>query len=246
LNIKRQEITRDAQETIRQTLDYQAGSSIIIASDKSFEPGIVGLVAGRLVEEYYLPSVVMEQGEEESRASCRSIPQFDITAALDQCADLLERHGGHALAAGFTVLNKNIPALRERLTGIAQDALSGQQLCPTLDIDIMVDVHQLSEQLISELNLLEPTGHGNRAPTFMTRRARVVECRTVGENGRHLKLKIARAGQPPLDAIGFGLGDWAKTLGEFADLAFQLEMNEWNGKHSLQLRLEDVRHPLSE
>lgn len=243
LNTKRQEITRAAQDKIRETLDHQAGASLIMASDPSFEPGIVGLVAGKLVEEYYLPAVVMEEGEEESRASCRSIPQFDITAALDQCADLLVRHGGHALAAGFTVRNENIPALRQRLMSLADSALKDQQLCPTLDIDVKVDVHQLSENLVDELSLLEPTGHANKSPVFMAGRARILECRTVGKDERHLKLKIARAGQPPLDAIGFGLGDWSRKLDEFVDLAFQIEMNEWNGKQTLQLRLEDVRHP---
>ncbi len=242
LNIRRQEITRAAQEKIRTKLDV-GDEPLIFTSDSSFEPGIVGLVAGRLVEEYYMPTIVMEEGETESRASCRSIPQFDITRALDECADLLVRHGGHTLAAGFTVLNENIPLLRDRLTGLARDALHGQSLVPTLDIDVHLDVHQISDELCRELDSLEPTGHSNPRPTFMVEKARIIETRTVGKEDQHLRLKIARAGQPPLDAIGFSLGHWASRGLEYADLAFQLEMNEWHGRQNLQLRLQDLRPP---
>ncbi|HEX2620006.1 MAG TPA: single-stranded-DNA-specific exonuclease RecJ [Phototrophicaceae bacterium] len=244
LNTRRQEITRAAQDKIREKLGDVSMGSLIFASDSSFEPGIVGLVAGRLTEEYYLPAVIMEEGETESRASCRSIPQFDITQALDQCADLLVRHGGHTLAAGFTVLNENIPALKDRLMGIAQDALRGQTLSPGIEIDARLDIHQVSEDLINELEALEPTGNGNTRPTFIVERARILETRTVGKDERHLKLKIARAGQPPLDAIGFGLGDWASQDVDCLDLAFQMEINEWNGRQNLQLKLQDVRRAL--
>jgi single-stranded-DNA-specific exonuclease len=242
LNIQRQDITRVAQDAIRQKLETQKDDGpLIFASDASFEPGIVGLVAGRLVEEYFLPAIVMEEGETESRASCRSIPQFDITDALDKCADLLVRHGGHALAAGFTVVNQNIPMLRERLTKIASTALSGQSLAPTLDIDCVVDIHSLSADMVQEIELLEPCGHSNSSPVFMVRNAHVAEHRTVGKDNRHLKLKISRTSQPPLDAIGFGLGDWAGKMPERIDFAFQLEINAWNGRQYLQANLQDIR-----
>lgn len=245
LNLKRQEITRDAQARIRDRLAEEADSldeiPLIFAADASFEPGIVGLVAGRLTEEYFRPAVVMEQGEGESRASCRSIPQFDITGALDQCADLLVRHGGHALAAGFTVANENVAALRSRLFELAAERLTGQELAPTLHIDAEVDVHQLSEALVRELALLEPTGHEHPAPVFMTRNVHVAEHRTVGREGKHLKLKISRASLPPLDCIGFNLGHWAEQMPTRIDMAFYLEINEWQGRRSLQANLRDIR-----
>jgi single-stranded-DNA-specific exonuclease len=245
LNVQRQELTREAQEIIRERLEAerQIDLPLIFASHRDFRPGIVGLVAGRVTEEFFRPAIVMEEGETESRASCRSIPQFDITHALDQCADLLVRHGGHALAAGFTVLNENIPALKKRLLEIAERALTGQELMPTLDLDGEVDIHQLSEALVDEFSQLEPTGNANPPPLLMTRNVRVLECRTVGKESQHLKLKFARAGQPPLDAIGFGLGEWAAVLPERIDVVYQLEINEWNGRQSLQLNLQDIRLP---
>lgn len=242
LNSRRQDITRNAHETIKEYLELEkADVPLIFASHSSFEPGIVGLVAGKLTEEFFRPAIVMEQGETESRASCRSIPQFDITSALDQCADLLVRHGGHALAAGFTVSNENIPVLRERLMHLAQTTLNGQSLSPTLEIDIETDIHTLNEDLARELELLEPCGHGNHPPVFMTRNAHVAEYRTVGKDSRHLKLKLSRAGQPCLDAIGFGMGEWVKAMPERIDVAYNLEINDWNGRQYLQLNLQDIR-----
>jgi single-stranded-DNA-specific exonuclease len=112
-----------------------------------------------------------------------------------------------------------------------------------MDIDVELDVHQLSEGLVQELNMLEPTGNANSRAVFMSSRVRVLECRTVGRDERHLKLKIARAGQPPIDAIGFGLGGWAYKMDDYIDVAFELEINEWNGRKTLQMRLQDVRQP---
>jgi single-stranded-DNA-specific exonuclease len=245
LNVRRQELTHQAQELVRGRLNLgeQGEVPLIFAADKSFLPGIVGLVAGRLTEEYFRPAVVLEEGEHESRASCRSIPEFDITHALDQCADLLVRHGGHAQAAGFTVVNENIPILRERLTQIARRALVGQSLQPVLTIDAELDVHQISLDLVRELNALEPTGHSNPKPTLATHSARVLDWRLVGKEQQHLKLRLARAGQPPLDAIGFNLAELSGSLGEWVDVAYHLEINEWNGVQSPQLRLLDVRAP---
>jgi single-stranded-DNA-specific exonuclease len=242
LNTQRQELTRAAQEVIRTQLEERGDMSLpLIFAEGDFKPGIVGLVAGRLTEEFYRPAIVMERGETESRASCRSIRQFDITRALDQCADLLVRHGGHAQAAGFTVLNENVEALKARLLDLAQDQLSGQELRPTLDIDVEVDIHHLSESLVKEMEQLEPTGYHNAGPTMMTRNVRVLESRAIGKEGHHLKMKLARAGQPPLDAIGFGLGEWAARLPDCLDVAYQLEINEWNGYRNLQLNLQDIR-----
>jgi single-stranded-DNA-specific exonuclease len=241
LNTERQDLTRAAQDQVRERLEAEKVETPLIFASGTFKAGIVGLVAGRIAEEYYRPAVIMEAGETESRASCRSIPQFDITRALDQCADLLVRHGGHAQAAGFTVLNDNITTLKAKLLKLATDTLSGQDLRPILEIDAEADIHHLSEGLVNELANLEPTGYMNATSILYSRNLRVLESRGVGKDGQHLKLKLARAGQPPLDAIGFGLGNWLSHMPERIDVAYQLEMNEWNGYRNLQLNLQDVR-----
>lgn len=243
LNLKRQDITREAQLMIQEQIEAEAEGDVplIFAAHTDFEPGIVGLVAGRLTESFFRPAVVMEQGEHESRASCRSIPQFDITGALDQCADLLVRHGGHSLAAGFTVMNENIPALRERLIDLAHSSLQGQELYPTQEIDLEIGFNELNEGLVTEMTLLEPCGHGNDHPVFMTRGVQVDEYRTVGKDDKHLKLSVSKAGQPAMDAIGFNLGEWAYDLPGCIDIAYNLEINEWNGRRTLQANLQDIR-----
>jgi single-stranded-DNA-specific exonuclease len=243
LNTRRQELTRAAQDLIRQQLEAEGllDQLMIFAGDSGFQPGIVGLVAGRLTEEFYRPTVVLEYGKEESRASCRSIPEFDITKALDKCAALLVRHGGHAQAAGFTVKNENLPALKEQLTTLAREALDGQDLKPKLMIDALVSPESLTLDLAEELKTLEPTGHHHASPVFMTRGVRVLEMRTVGKEDRHLKLKFERINQAPLDAIGFNLADYKPQPGDCVDVAYQLEINEWNGLRNIQLRMEDIR-----
>ncbi len=241
LNLERQNLTRQAQAVISQQIEDNDDVRLIFAGDSSFQPGIVGLVAGRLTEQYYRPAVVLEFGDEESRASCRSIPEFNITQALDECADLLVRHGGHAMAAGFTVKNENIDRLRQELKNKAQQALDGQDLVRTLYIDTELSINQLNEKLVKELQILEPTGHENKPASFITKNMPVLECRTVGKEKKHLKVKLGRNGLPPVDGIGFGLGSWEGNMPKRIDAAFNLEMNEWNGRSSLQMRLLDIR-----
>ena len=241
INRKRQELTHQAEIAIREQVKDAEDLSLIFAGDENFHPGIVGLVAGRLVEDYYRPAVVFQRGDEQSRASCRSIPEFNIAHALDECADLLVRHGGHAMAAGFTVDNRNIDVLHERLAQTAAATFAGQNLRPTLHIDQELALDDLSEDLVEAMEILEPTGQKNPAAIFMSRRLNVLDCRTVGKDDKHLKLKFGRHSKAPIDAIGFGLGDWAAQMPSSTDAAYHLEMNEWNGHRRLQMRLLDIR-----
>jgi len=241
LNLRRQEFTRESEEAARD-LALRDGQDVplIFAASREFLPGIVGLVAGRLVEEFYRPAVVVEQGERESRGSCRSIQEFDIVHALDQCADLLVRHGGHTQAAGFTVKNENLPLLRERLMSIAAEALRGQDLRPALEVDAEVPIEALTLELAEDLERLEPTGHHNPPPLLMSRRLPVASSRPVGREGSHLKLSFGEAGWW-LDGIAFGQGDWAPELPRLVDVVYHLEINEWNGRRKIQLNVQDIR-----
>ena len=187
------------------------------------------------------PTAVVERGADECHASCRSIPQFHITHALDECADLLVRHGGHAMAAGLTVLPENLPVLQERLQEKAHTVLDGLALRPTLDIDMELAVHDLSMALADELQMLEPTGEANEQPLFLTRNLRVLDARTVGNGDAHLKLKLSAPGQPAIDAIGFRLGAWIHDMPETLDATYHLEVNEWQGRRNLQMNLQDIR-----
>jgi single-stranded-DNA-specific exonuclease len=241
LNTKRQELTREAYEIAEDiALSNNTDPALIFAASPLFLPGIVGLVAGRLVEQFYRPAIVVEMGEEESHGSCRSTPEFNITQALDECADLLLRHGGHAQAAGFSILNANLPLLRERMTHLAEMKLAHQDLRPTLTIDAEVLLDELTLDLAKQLMLLEPTGEENRPPVFMTRRLRVLDARQVGRDNSHLKLRLANH-MNEIDAIGFRLGHWLNDLSQYIDVAYHLDINEWRGQSSLQMRLLDIK-----
>ena len=241
LNKRRQQETIRAQAAISEQIALDEDCPLIFAGDENIQPGIVGLVAGRLTEAHYRPAVIFEIGEAQSRASCRSIPEFNITRALDECADLLLRHGGHAMAAGFTVQNSNIDLLRAELTRKAAASLQGRKLMPRLKIDAEIQLDELSDNLLRELDTLEPTGQHNDSATFMSRSLKASRCRRVGGDGRHLKLSVADQRGARVDAIGFGLGDWADQMPRRIDAAYKVEMNEWQGTRALQLRLLDIR-----
>jgi single-stranded-DNA-specific exonuclease len=240
-NQRRQQLTAEAYQRAEQlALSRGQDLSILFAAEPSFHPGIVGLVAGRLSEAYYRPSIVVEEGDPICRGSCRSVPEFDITRALDQCADLLIRHGGHASAAGFTAHKDQLEALMERLFVLADEAFAGRDLTPTLDIDLEVPVADMDWTASEWLQRLEPCGQENPKALFLSRAVPLAEIRTVGEQDRHLKL-VLDGGSPVTDVIGFGLGERSSELGLRADLVYRLELNRWNGSTRLQLNLQDIR-----
>lgn len=239
LNQKRQRITAELGE-LAETLVTDPAAPILIAADRSFVSGVVGLVASRLAEKYYRPAVVMEMGKTESRGSCRSIPEFHITRALDQVADLLVRHGGHAQAAGFTILNENLAEFQERLTAVAAEQLADKELLPTITADADIPLRQIDWAFYELLRQLEPTGAENPAPLFMSRRAQVLNCRAVGSEGTHLQMEVSD-GQAGFKAIAFRQGAWADCLPPLIDIVYSVNVNEWNGRRTLQLAIQDIR-----
>jgi single-stranded-DNA-specific exonuclease len=213
---------------------------LLFAADKTFMSGVVGLVAGRLTEAYYRPAVVVEQGEEKSKGSCRSIKEFHITEALDECADLLVRHGGHAAAAGFTVRNEELDVLVDRLLAIAERELADQDLVPTLSIDADVALDEINWATAEWLHKLEPCGYANPPALFVSRNVPLVDAKSVGSEGQHLKL-VLKSSQVTYDAIGFRMGERLPKLSDRIDVAYHLEVNEWHGERRLQLNVQDIR-----
>lgn len=243
LNRQRQHLTQQMVEEARKQIEGSPSQGpVLFAEGEGFQAGIVGLVAGRLMEEYYRPAVVMERGPQTARGSARSIPEFHITAALDECRDLLVKYGGHAAAAGFTVLNENLPALKERLQGLAAQRLQEHDLVPTLIVDAEVRLADLNGDLQRDLTLLEPYGYDNPAPILCARGVKVLEARAVGSEGRHLRLRLSD-GWGTWDAIAFRQAHWLEhlTVPAQVDVAFTLEVDEWNGERRLQLNVQDLR-----
>jgi single-stranded-DNA-specific exonuclease len=240
-NRERQRITRDIQESAeRLAIEKEPEPFLLFAAHQDFNPGVIGLAASRLVETYYRPAVVAHQGEAYTRASCRSIPEFHITQELEACADLLAQFGGHAAAAGFTVENGKLPDLVQRLQQAAKKKLAGVDLRPIIHADMEVPLIDLKPSLLNDLNGLQPTGYGNPEAVFVSRNVMVRDARAVGRESAHLKLTVTD-GRITYDAIAFRQGDWIGNLPQRIDLMFTFELNEYNGRKTLQLNVKDIK-----
>jgi single-stranded-DNA-specific exonuclease len=241
-NRERQALTRQIQEQAElMAMAEDPEAFLLFAAHKDFNSGVVGLAASRLSEMHYRPAIVASMGAEETRGSCRSIPEFNITAALDECRELMVRHGGHAAAAGFTVKNTNLPELVARLKELARTGLAEKDLRPTLIADAETPLKAMRPDLLTQLSLLEPTGYGNREATFVSRGVKVRGARTVGMEGKHLKLTLEDEAGYTHDAIGFRLGEKLPQRDQRVDILYTYETNEFNGRTNYQLNLKDVK-----
>ena len=236
LNLQRRQLTIDAMERGAARLaDEDADLPITFIGDPGIPTGIVGLVAGRLAEERHRPAFVYEEGPEWCRASCRSIPEFDIAAALRECDDLLERHGGHHMAAGFTARRENIAPLKERLSALAQAQLAEVVLKPRIEVDGQVPLSRVSGSQVEWLQRMAPFGAGNPAPTFVSTSVQVLEAKRVGSDKSHLRLRLQDGGQV-WGGIGFGLGETPVRTGDAVDVIWSLKRNGRFGGVELEAR----------
>ncbi|MGW8249253.1 MAG: single-stranded-DNA-specific exonuclease RecJ [Anaerolineales bacterium] len=240
-NRERQKETQEIQQRAEQmVLEHDPDALIFFAADPGFNPGVVGLAASRLSDLYYRPAIVAHQGESFTRGSCRSIPEFHITNALDECADLLHHHGGHAAAAGFTVANNNLPQLITRLHEITDRELADLDLRPTLHADLEISLSDLKPELLKYLELLQPTGFGNRQAYFVSRSLKPMGVRVIGRDKAHLKFSVTD-GWITFDAIAFQQGYWQAEMPARVDVFYTFELNEYNGRSSLQLNVRDLK-----
>jgi single-stranded-DNA-specific exonuclease len=246
-NRERQKLTEDTVLQARSTLPKQLKNLIFIA-EKDYNPGVIGLVAGRLVEEYYRPAIVLAIGDGFAKASARSIPGFNIVEAIRTCSDLLVDVGGHPMAAGFTVETKNIEKLKLKMEKLAEKELDEGKLTRVLKIDAEIPLTLVTEKLWKELQKLAPFGFGNYEPVFATREAKIIDARLIGATRKHLKLKVSSEGlRAVLDAVAFNMADMYGQLksNQFLDLAYSIDMNQWNGNRQLQLKIRDI-HALNQ
>jgi single-stranded-DNA-specific exonuclease len=242
LNALNQERQRQTELALAMAADLltaeDAEAPLIFIGHPDISEGIVGLVASRLVEERYRPAIVYQRGESESRASCRSIPEFDIMAALGHQGHLLVRYGGHARAAGFTVANANLGALQEGLLEQAARELAEVELSPPLAIDAELPLGRLRGEDIRWLQCFRPYGQGNPEPTFLSRGVSVADARLLGNDGQHLRLKL-KDGPVTWPAIAFGMGERGVEAGQRVDVVYSLASDR-RGEDALELRIKDL------
>jgi len=219
-------------------LKQKSKTDLIFVADKSFHEGIVGLVASRLSEKFNKPAIVVAQGKNHSKASGRSIPGFNLIKTIRSLESLLLEHGGHPLAAGFTAENQNLPKIKQKLEKLATQALKTKDLQPTLDIDCQIELADINWKLYNQLEKFRPFGFANPNPIFATKQATLTNFRPVGQDQKHLKLKIE-----DFDAIAFNWGHLADQLipGQPLDIAYTLDKNVWNNQKTLQLKIRDFQ-----
>lgn len=236
-NAERQRLTAEVLAKARaKLLSDGTDQPILMVGGHDYPHGVLGVVAGKLVDEFYRPVVIMKLDGESVKGSARSIPGFDIVTALTECQDLLIRFGGHSQAAGFVTPRANLERLQQRLLEIAARQLADVDLRPALIIDAMLPLSSLGRETYKVVSKLAPFGQGNQAPVFLSEKVKVVDSRIVGGGGKHLKLKL-RDGQVLWDAIAFDLGD--RELSTYLDIVYNLEADHWNGRDQLRLNVLD-------
>jgi single-stranded-DNA-specific exonuclease len=242
-NRERQRIERDIVEevigTVRAKFD-QGRDFVIVEGRLLWHIGVVGIVASRVLQEFYRPTVIIGGEGDEWRGSGRSIAGFDLAAALRECGDLLVRHGGHAMAAGLSIQPDKIDALRQRLNELARRTLKPEDLQPSLRLDAEVGLDEMNFKTLDELARLKPVGQGNPGVQFCARNlthARPLQ--RVGADKRHVKMWVTE-GAATLEAIWWNGGGEPLPVGKF-DLAFVPQVNQFNENRLVQLKVLDWR-----
>lgn len=246
LNTRRQTREKDLVEQLYQQVEATPrclDQRILVLSGKDWPRGVIGIAASRLVDTYHLPAVVISIDGDVGHGSCRSVPGFNITAALESAASgVLDRFGGHTMAAGFSLAASNIPRLRNHLFDHCRKEVDPELLVPRASADIEVHPADLNRSLLDALNLLEPFGMGNPRPQFMIRGLSLAED-PVSLKGQHLKLKLKHS-QGAIEAIWWRSGQYLEPLKACTgaiDVLAKLELNSWAGRETLRLTLSDVR-----
>lgn len=238
-NGERQQITQQASSKAREQVMAAGLAPLLLVSDADYPAGVSGLVASRLTDEFYRPTVVVREGKRVCTGSCRSIPEFNIIEALGQCRELFLEFGGHAGAAGFVMLSHNLAHLREKLVKIAERELAGVDLRPKVDIDAKAPLCELADSF-NLVQKLAPFGQGNPVPTLVSRNVRLLTCRTMGTSGEHLRMRFEQGGSA-WDAVAFGCGENLPELKSPLDIAYQVELDQWGGRSTLRLNIVDFK-----
>ncbi len=243
LNGQRQQLDREVLEQAREmvrALDLERTFGIVLAAE-GWHPGVIGIVASRIVEEFGRPTILVALEGTEGKGSGRSISRFDLHAGISECRDLLLRFGGHRSAAGVSIARDQVDEFARRFNEVAQAKLTLDDLVPEVRVDLEVQLQDVNEGLESLLRHVEPCGIGNPSPVLVARGVRLVSApKNVGKDG--VRLRLEQHGTE-LTAVGWGMAARATELsaGAIIDVAFRLERDEWNGESRLQARLADFR-----
>lgn len=237
-NRERQSITEGSLKEVLESLGDIENEKIIFVHGE-YNQGIIGLLAGKLVEKYQKPTIVISDSELYCKGSMRSVPGINITEFIQEFTELLVNSGGHPMAGGFTIEKQKIPELKKAIEKKAKDIIQDGVLKKELLIDCPIGIDIVNEDFINILKKLSPFGIGNPEPIFQSKNLKIAGSRKIGKEGKHLKMQVSYK-RGMLDAIGFGLGEKHEELKDEMHAVFKVEENFWNGRRSLQLNIKDV------
>lgn len=244
-NLTRQEIEKDIyNEAIKQIeKENLSEDSVIVVAGNGWHHGVIGIVASKITENYFKPTILLSFDDELGKGSGRSIPGFDLHNALTQCEDTLYKFGGHAMAVGVTVENSKFEEFKAELQKIAKDCHI-QDIVPIIKIDAELNLSEVTREWVESLHMLEPFGEGNKMPYFAFRNLKIDSIRALSE-GKHLKLTL-QDNNSIINAIGFNMGELSNEyrIGDKIDVVGVLEINSFNGVDSIQINLKDVMKSL--
>lgn len=237
-----EQITKEALGQIVQTSQQNLFTTVVFS--ENWHKGVIGIVASRLIETYYKPTLVFTESNEKMVASARSVKGFDIHEALEKCSEYIEQFGGHKYAAGLTVAKENFDNFRNKFEEVVKNSISEASLSPEITIDSEIDFSDISPKFIRILKQFEPFGPENMTPVFLTKNVRDTGyAKLIGKNEEHLKLYIKQNNSQAIDSVGFGLGakfHIVQGLKPF-EMVYSIDENHWNGNVSVQLKVRDIR-----
>ncbi|MCS7091750.1 MAG: single-stranded-DNA-specific exonuclease RecJ [Patescibacteria group bacterium] len=240
-NIERQKILDEVLSLARKEVEKQVWQGVIVVAHETFHEGVIGLAASKIVEQYYLPAIVISKGESVSKASARSISGFNIIESIRQHSKLILNGGGHPMAAGFSIETAKIEQFTQQILKSSSTTITDEVKTRKLKIDLSLGLDQITTSLYEKLQLFEPVGVANPNPVFMTGSLTVKDLKVVGNDGKHIKLVLSDANNLLISAIGFNMVDFNIKIGDVVDVAYTIELNAWNGQETLELKLKDLK-----
>jgi len=238
-------ITQEALQMIANNTALQIKKTTVLFQE-NWHKGVIGIVASRLIETYYKPTIILTESDGKATGSARSVKDFDIYNAIDACSDLLEQFGGHKYAAGLTMKLENLDAFTKKFEEVVGNQIDEELLIPQINIDATLDLHQITPKFYKILEQFAPFGPENMRPVFVTENVLMTNnSRKIGEDKTHLRLEVFQENNPNLkfNCIGFGMGNMLDEIDEGIPfkIVYVIEENSWNGNASLQLNLKDIR-----
>ncbi len=243
LNRHRQQLTQQIlSEAREQILNAGRDKKILLAASSGWPKGIVGLVAGKLTEEFYRPVLILEKGDEEATGSARSIAKFNMVKALSQSREILVKYGGHPMAAGFTLRNEHIDIFHQNLLQYAEEVLTQEDMSPVLYYDGEIALDQINPELVEGLEKFAPFGLGNPRPRFRINELKLRFAQTVGTDNQHLRVRLEGQGAV-FSGIAFNQGYHLPKLqdSENLDIVCEIQYNNWRGGKEIQLKIVDIK-----